>query len=359
MWSIENCRTEVLGGHVDVCLACADRTPSYNSCRNRHCPKCQSLKQAAWLDKRKERILATNYFHVVFTLPSELRQICRHNPRDLYNLLFKSASQTLIDFGRGELSAQLAITAVLHTWTRDLRLHPHVHCVVTGGGLDDNDQWVAASKRFLFSIKAMGKRFRGKFLDGLRALHADGKLILDDDLADDRTFCGLVDSLYRKDWVVYAKPPFGGPEQVFTYLGRYTHRVAISNHRLVHVDEHEVRFRTRDGQHDSLGPEKFIGRFLLHLLPSAFVKIRHYGLWASCNSARLEKARAALSAQSQSAAVIAVPAATRIVEEPLDWRELFLALTGIDLAVCPRCGGQRVRYRLTKVMPPRKAHDTS
>jgi hypothetical protein len=352
MWAIEHCRTEVLGGHVDVCLDCGVRTPSYNSCRNRHCPKCQALSQAEWLERRKARILPTHYFHVVFTLPEELRPLCRLYPAALYDLLFKSASQTLQDFGRGELSAQLGITCVLHTWTRDLKLHPHLHCVVTGGGLAPDGQWVAAKKRFLFSVHAMGKCFRGKFLDGLRALHAAGKLDSD---ADDLEFRNLIDALFRKDWVVYSKPPFGGPEQVFAYLGRYTHRVAISNHRLVRVDDHEVRFRTRDGNHASLTPEKFIGRFLLHLLPQGFVKIRHYGLWASSSGPRLAQARTALqnapSAPTPVVPLSAAPAPT--------WRDLLLALIGIDLAVCPLCGGRRVRRTLLSVLPPRQRVDSS
>jgi hypothetical protein len=338
MWAIESCRTEVLGGHLDVCLACGDGTPSYNSCRNRHCPKCQSLAQAAWLDRRKERILPTHYFHAVFTLPSELRRLCRGNSALLYSLLFSSAAQTLLVFGRDKLRAQLGITAVLHTWTRDLRLHPHVHCVVTGGGLDDHGRWATTSKRFLFSVKTMAKCFRGKFLDGLRALHREGKLVLDEELQAAHVFSRLLDSLYHKDWIVYTKPTFGGPEQVFAYLGRYTHRVAISNHRLVHVDDQEIRFRTRDGGHASLSPEKFIGRFLLHVLPPAFVKIRHYGLWASSSGARLALARKSLSA---------TPVPQSPPPAPRDWRTQVLELTGVDLSVCQLCGGEIVRRPLS------------
>jgi hypothetical protein len=339
MWAIEHCRTEVLGGHVDVCSACGDATPSYNSCRNRHCPKCQSLAQARWLEKRKLRLLPTHHFHVVFTLPSELRNLCRRNPRAIYDLLFACASQTLLDFGRGELAAQLGITAVLHTWTRDLRLHPHVHCVVTGGGLDAGCAWVPTSKRFLFPVKAMSKRFRGKFLDGLRALWAAGKLQLE---ADEKAFRRLIGELYRKDWVVFSKRPFGGPDQVFGYLGQYTHRVAISNARLVHVDPKQVRFRTRDGRHAVLRPDVFIGRFLLHILPPRYVKIRHYGLWASANATtRLEIARGALLAVPNSPVT-----PTPSVAVPIDWRARLLALTGIDVTRCPRCGAHRMRFPL-------------
>jgi hypothetical protein len=360
MWAIEHCRTEALGGHLDVCLECGHGEPSYNSCRNRHCPKCQSLQQAVWLEQRKQRILPTHHFHVVFTLPAELRPLCRANPKALYDLLFASASQSLLDFGRRELGAQLGITAVLHTWTRDLRLHPHLHCVVTGGGLDvQGNRWVATTKRFLFSVKALAVCFRGKLLDGLRALRASGALAFHGacaDLSDDRKFRSLVDSLYRTDWVVYAKPPFGGPAQVFEYLGRYTHRVAISNTRLVHVDAQQVRFRTRDGKHATLEPEVFIGRYLLHILPKRFVKIRHYGLLAAANATtRLELARAHLQA------LLSSPPPSQT--EPLDWRTRLALLTGIDLSVCPHCGGARARRPLSptkgKVSPPSLTLDTS
>lgn len=357
MWAIENCRTEILGGHVDACVACGDESPSYNSCRNRHCPKCQGLAQVKWLSKRKLRILPTHYFHVVFTLPSELRPLYRRNPVPLFDLLFASAAHTLLDFGRHELAAQLGLTAVLHTWTRDLRLHPHLHCVVTGGGLDvERDQWVSTSRRFLFPVKALAVRFRGKLLDGIRRLRAAGELDLDGDcadLVDDRTFGRLLDTLYRKKWVVYSKRPFGGPTQVFEYLGRYTHRVAIGNARLVHVDDREVRFRTRDGDHASLPPEVFIGRFLLHVLPRAYVKIRHFGLMASGNATtRLERARHRIDAQSGHSKPKPI-----LDEAPQDWREHLARLTGIDLSVCPRCGGRRVQRPLSR--PPLDAPTAS
>ena len=355
MWAIEHCRTEVLGGHLDVCLSCGHGEPSYNSCRNRHCPKCQSLQQAVWLEKRRARILPTHYFHVVFTLPAQLRALCRRNPVALYDLLFRAALQTLLDFGRGELGAQLGLTTVLHTWTRDLRLHPHLHCVVTGGGLDVlGHRWVATHKRFLFPVKALAKRFRGKLLDGLRALRAAGALRFDGpcaDLADAKTFEGLVDALYRIPWIVYAKPPFGGPGQVFEYLGRYTHRVAISNARLVHVDDQQVRFRTRDGKHATLTPEIFLGRFLLHVLPRRFVKIRHFGLMAASHATtRLETARSLLETAVRPTASPGTAPGPRVppVAEPLDWRTRLARLTGIDLSVCPRCGGARTRHPLSR-----------
>jgi hypothetical protein len=354
MWAIANCRTDVLGGHVDVCPQCGDEKPSYNSCRNRHCPKCQSLQQALWLDKRKERILPTHYFHVVFTLPEELRQLCRYNPRALYDLLFASAAETLADFGRRELSAQLGVTMVLHTWTRDLKLHPHIHCVATGGGLDlDGNRWVATRPDFLFPVKPMGRCFRGKFLDGLRQLNAAGKIVLNGALDGEKQLRHLIHSLYQKDWVVYSKPPFGGSQQVFAYLGRYTHRVAISNARLVHVGPNEVRFRTRDGNHASLTPEKFIGRFLLHVLPHGFVKCRHYGLWASGNvKTRLEIARACLTSTAKPESEPASPSHAPRIALPLDWRGLLTRLTGRDPRLCPSCGAIRLRLPLPTTVPP-------
>ena len=381
MWAIEHCRTETLGGHKDVCTGCGHSQPAYNSCRNRHCPKCQALAQAAWLERRKERILPTHYFHVVFTIPHQLNPLCRWNPRTMYDLLFQAASATLLDFGWGELGAQLGITAVLHTWTRDLQLHPHLHCVVTGGGLSqDRARWVASSPSFLFPVHALSKRFRGKLLDGLRTLHAAHELVLGDVRRSlEGSFSGLLDVLYRTNWVVYCKAPFGGPEQVYGYLGRYTHRVAISNSRLLHLSSGQVSFRTRDGNQATVTPQVFLSRFLLHVLPKGFVKIRHYGLMASGNATtRLEVARTLLSgaaAEAGSASQVASaapprtpsqeptpgpaawplttlslltppPAVVAPSAESVDWQAQYKALTGRDLSVCPRCGGVRIRKPL-------------
>src|SRR3954451_18241136 len=224
---IERCRTAALGGHLDVCTACAYERPAYNSCRNRHCPKCQSLAQARWIDKRIERLLPVHYFQVVFTLPSELRAVARRSREEVFDMLFASASQTLLALGYDpkRLGGELGVTMVLHTWTRELQFHPHVHAIVTGGGLSDDDaRWVRARKDFLFPVRVMGALFRGKMLAALERAHARGHLDL-----------GGVDvrALRGKSWIVYAKRPFGGPEQVIRYLGRYTHRVGISNQRLV------------------------------------------------------------------------------------------------------------------------------
>lgn len=342
MAAIERCRTVALGGHLDVCAKCGLEKPAYNSCRNRHCPKCQSLTQARWIDRRRERIVPTKYFHVVFTMPQELRALARGNPDEMYNLLIEAAARTLLDFGRSRLRAQIGVTTVLHTWTRDLRFHPHVHCIVTGGGLDDSGlRWIPARSGFLFSVAAMSKVFRGKLLDGLSDLHAEQRLDLRGPcaaLADGATFAALRNHLYRKEWVVYAKRPFGGPAQVFQYLGRYTHRVGLSNQRLVHFNGHDVCFRTKHGKTTTIDAVEFVRRFLLHVLPTGFVKIRHYGLVAAANATtRLEIARCLLLSQE-----VTPNAAPSEPKPPAGWRDLLLALTGIDLLVCPACGGRSI-----------------
>jgi len=342
--AIERCRTAKLGGHLDVCTKCGQETPAYNSCLNRHCPKCQALPQARWIEKRSERIIPTKYFHVVFTLPQELRALARVNPTQMYDLVLESAARTLLDFGRSRLHAQLGVTCVLHTWTRELRFHPHAHCIVTGGGLDEQGHWIPARSRFLFSVKAMSKVFRGKFLAGLEDLYKENALTLERqcaELADRATFGKLKDSLYRKEWVVYAKQPFGGPEQVFQYLGRYTHRVGLSNQRLVSFDGHDVCFRTKDGKTTTVDAVEFMRRFLLHVLPVGFVKIRHYGLLAAANvNTKLETARRCLLNVDESPET-----QTAIPEPPPTWRDLFLKLTGIDLLVCPACGSRSIERR--------------
>jgi len=337
MQSIEVCRTAVLGGHVEVCDTCDHAVPSYNSCRDRHCPKCQSLAQGQWIEGRMKRVLPTHCFHVVFTLPHELQGLARQNQRLLYDLLFDAASETLLEFGQSRLEAQIGVTAVLHTWSRDLKFHPHLHCIVTGGGLDvDNHRWMPVPRNFLFPVRAMSTVFRGKFLAALQRVWDAGSLALEgplSSLSEPRTFGDLKNRLYGKAWVVYAKQTFGGPQQVFNYLGQYTHRVGISNWRLVSMDEHGVCFRTRGAKTVTVSPDEFIRRFLLHVLPPRFVKIRHYGLMASGNATtRLEEARTLIVATHKAPAP-----APPVIERKLDWREQLERLTGIDAARCPRC----------------------
>jgi hypothetical protein len=345
MLAIEHCRTEVLGGHVDECSTCGHTTISYNSCRNRHCPKCQSLAQAKWIEARLERILPTHYFHVVFTLPASLRPSALRAPEPLYNLLFATASATLLELGRDpkRLGAQLAFTAVLHTWTRKLELHPHLHCIATGGGLSpDGDRWISVKgeDRFLFPVKVLSRLFRGKFLDGLVRLFEAGELGCDPtDELERSVFSALKERLYNHDWNVYAKRPFKGAEHVFQYLGRYTHRVGISNHRLREIADETVTFATKDGGEVTLSHDDFLARFLLHVLPPGFVKIRHYGLMAASNATtKLEVARALLEA----------PGARSLESSRADgdWRDLYERLTGTDLRECPRCKGAMVRHGL-------------
>ena len=349
MRAIETCRTAALGGHVDVCDRCQFERPAYNSCRNRHCPKCQNLRQAVWLDRQMKRILPTDYFHVVVTLPEQLRGLALHNRKRVFDLLFEAASQTLLELGRDEhrLGALLGFTAVLHTWTRDLRFHPHLHCIVTGGGLRHSGEWRSRHDgRFLFPVKVLGRLFRGKFMAALVRARSKGELVFagrSTVLADDDAFAAFKDCLYSKEWVVYAKRPFAGVREVYAYLGRYTHRVGLSNYRLQQIDASGVRFSTKDGKSVTLDHQEFIRRFLLHVLPTGFVKIRHYGLYAAPHlKATLVRAREALARQilvQQEARLVRGPASTH------EWRSLFRTLTGVDLSRCPQCE--------TGVMAPR------
>jgi len=349
MTAIEQCRTAVLGGHLDVCAACGHQQPAYNSCRNRHCPKCQGLAQARWLAKRRERILPTKYFHVVFTLPEQLRPLVRRNQKLLYDLLLECAARTLMEFGESRLHAQLGITTVLHTWTRDLRFHPHAHCIVTGGGLHlDGRRWIPTSKRFLFPVDLMSSVFRGKFAEGLSRLYDRQQLDLGGScarFADPSCFRQLTHSLFQKPWVVYAKPPFGGAEQVFAYLGRYTHRVGMSNRRLLHFDGARVVIKTKGRKTAVIDAVEFIRRLLLHVLPSGFVKIRHYGLVAAANIAsKLVIAhRCLLEQQPEPPAELPVKSVPSTPTAPQTWRELLLVLTGIDLSMCQACGALAVQ----------------
>ena len=287
------CRTAHLGGHIEHCVACGHAHPVYNSCRDRHCPSCQAHAQRDWIAEREQRILPVRHFHVVFTLPSELRALARSDPRAVYDLLFAAASETLLTLGRDRLGGTLGITMVLHTWTRELLFHPHVHCVVTAGALTDDGGWVASAPRFLFPVAVMRKLFRSIVRSGLRRRFDAGRLRVPQDLADPRAFRALLRSLHRKSWVVYAKAPLAGAHHVFRYLGRYTHRVGISDQRLTALSDREVTFRTRGSHRLTLPVHEFIRRFLLHVLPDHFHKIRHYGLYSgSAVRDRLAIARA-------------------------------------------------------------------
>lgn len=326
--AIELCRTAALGGHIDVCRSCGFERPAYNSCRNRHCPKCQALRQEKWIAARTERLLPERHFHVVFTLPSELRPLGRCYPRDIFGALFEAASQTLLELGRSRLHACLGITMVLHTWTRDLRFHPHVHALVTAGGLHVNGSgWVSGSHKYLFPVQVMGSLFRGKMMAALRRLHAQGHFARFEDFADPEAFDRLMGKLARTAWVVYAKKPFRRVVHVLQYLGRYTHRVAISNSRLVDVRDDAVTFRTKNGKLARLSPVEFLRRFVQHVLPDGFHKIRHYGLYAgAAENARL--------AAHQMLAPNATSTTTPVEASSVD---MLRSLTARDVARCPLC----------------------
>jgi Putative transposase/Transposase zinc-binding domain len=293
------CRTAALGGHVQECNQCGHRAIAYNSCRNRHCPKCQAATRAAWLAQQAEDVLPVEYFHVVFTLPDPLGPLALQNRRAVYATLFQAAAQTLSQVAADprHLGANLGFLAVLHTWGQTLRLHPHLHCVVPGGGLaPDGSRWVPCRPGFFLPVRVLSRVFRGKFLALLQAVYDRGKLSFygqQSDLTDPAVFRRRLDELRQGDWVVYAKPPFGGPEQVLKYLARYTHRVAISNQRLLKLEDGQVHFQWKDYAHGhaektmALDAVEFIRRFLLHVLPRGFVHIRHYGFLA--NRSREEK----------------------------------------------------------------------
>jgi hypothetical protein len=348
---IASCRTSSLGGHADVCARCGYVEVSYNSCRNRHCPKCQWRSQLRWMAKRKARILPTAYFHVVFTLPALLRALTYCNRERVYDLMFESAAEALLELGLDprRLGARLGVTEVLHTWSRDLSFHPHIHCIVTGGGLSlDGSRWVAGRADYLFPVKVLGALFRGKMLAGLTHAYERKELTLAGgaaELADPAVYAALRDRLYRTSWVVYAKPPFGGPEQVFEYLGRYTHRVGLSNRRLLRMDERGVCFFTRGSKTVTLPGTEFLRRFLQHVLPKGFVKIRHYGLMASSHATTtLETARTRIEGTpSPSSSATATAAQT----EPSAIASVEAQTTGADVGPCPQCGqGRLVRHAL-------------
>jgi hypothetical protein len=336
--AIALCRTSALGGHLELCPSCGYEHPAYNSCRNRHCPKCQALAQEKWIAARSERMLPVGHFHVVFTLPAQLRPLASYQPKLIYDALFQAASLTLLELGRSRLEAQLGATMVLHTWTRALQLHPHLHAIVTAGGLSsDGSRWVPSARKFLFPLQAMSAVFRAKMLGALASLRELGSFDGFDDFRDPEAFDRLMGSLSRTSWVVYAKMPFAGVDQVLRYLGRYTHRVAIANSRLVDLNDSAVTFRTKNGKTCTLPCVEFLRRFLLHVLPAGFVKIRHYGLLASANvDGRLEVARKLLDpCASPTADTAPRPEATCL--------DILLSLTGRDARVCPRCGTPLVR----------------
>jgi hypothetical protein len=363
MAAIEACRTDALGGHVERCEACAALRYHYHSCRNRHCPKCQTLAKERWLAARRAELLPVPYFHVVFTLPHELNALAQGNPRALYALLFQSVSDTLIEFGENPrwLGGDIAATLVLHTWGQTLSEHVHLHCLIAAGALAPDGHWIAARRGFLFPVRALSKVFRGKFLSGLkRQLHASTLRLAGScaTLTNPSAQRQLLDALYDSDWVVYTKRPFAGPAQVLDYLGRYTHRVAISNHRLVSLTDDAVRFRYKDYAHGNrrkvmaLEPAEFIRRFLLHVLPRGFMRIRHYGILA--NRTKREKLALARAALERPPA----PAPT----QPESVEAFWLRVARLDIHQCPHCKAGHMRvigpiYAPRARSPPQLRHN--
>lgn len=336
MQAVERCRTAALGGHLEQCDRCGFERPAYNSCRNRHCPKCQSLAKVKWLDKQKSELLPIGYFHLVFTLPHELNPLILVNKKSLLNILFQSVSQTLAQFAKRRLGGTLGITAVVHTWDQTLLDHFHLHCLVPAGVLSfDRNRWVSARQDFLFAVKALSLVFRAKFLDSLKKSFHQNKLLFVGQIApwaDARSFDGLLEGLRKKPWVVYAKKPFGSPAHVLDYLGRYTHRVALSNNRICSVHNGEVTFAYRDRKNQdrrklmTLAAEEFIRRFLLHVIPKGFMRVRHYGFLANHSKDCLSKCRQFIGLTPPPP-----PPPQRSTEE------LMLAVTGIDIHRCPLC----------------------
>ncbi|MBM3957559.1 MAG: IS91 family transposase [Gemmatimonadetes bacterium] len=342
--AIATCRTSALGGHTEGCDVCGAVRIAYNSCRNRHCPKCQTLAKERWLAARRAELLPVEYFHVVFTLPHPLNPLAQGNPRVIYSLLFRAAADTLAAFGQDPkyLGGELGLIAILHTWGQALVQHLHLHCVVPGGALArDGARWLSAKRGFLFPVRALAAVFRGKYLDLLRRTFDRQEITFAGraaGLADPKAFGEFLAALRQHAWVVYAKPPFAGPAQVLEYLGRYTHRVAISNDRLVSLEEGVVRFRWKDYAHGNtvktmaLPSEAFLHRFLLHVVPDGFVRIRHFGLLANRGrAAKLARCRALLALPP------AVPPAA-----PESAAALILRVSGVDLTRCPACAQGRL-----------------
>ncbi len=359
MRAIEECRTAALGGHVDECDSCGHQVISYNSCRNRHCPKCQSLASAQWLTKQQADLLPVDYFHVVFTVPQELAPLALQNKRVVYDILFASASTTLLKIAADpkHLGAEIGFLAVLHTWGQNLLHHPHLHCVVPGGGLSpDGKQWVSCRAGFFLPVRVLSRLFRRLFLEGLQRARERGALCFHSGLAhlaDLRAFADLVARARRKEWVVYAKPPFGGPSQVLDYLGRYTHRVAISNDRLVKMEDGQVTFRWKDYRREyrsrtmTLAAAEFIRRYLLHVLPTGFQRIRQYGLLAN----RKRAVKLAVCRRLLSVAERAVESKSPTADDQPEYE----AVSGESLARCPLC--RTGRLQRVEVMAPVRVAD--
>lgn len=363
--AIVACRTAVLGSHTDMCNQCSHTRISYNSCRNRHCPKCQSLARAKWLEARKAELLPTPYFHVVFTVPEQIAAIAYYNRKALYDILFQATAQTLLTIARDpqHLGAAIGFFAILHTWGQKLLFHPHLHCVIPGGGISpDRQSWTGCRPGFFLPVRVLSRLFRRLFLEGLKTAFDEDQLKFFGDLqplSNRNNFLDYLAPLGKCEWVVYAKPPFGGPKQVLEYLGRYTHRVALSNRRLLNIDNDQVTFRYQDYRLNSnaqqkamsISADEFIRRFLLHVLPARFRKIRFYGFLSNRQrQTELQHCRLLLAAP-----------ASALLPQPADYREFYEALTGCSLKRCPVCGAGEM-IGVSSTLPVRRARsppDTS
>jgi hypothetical protein len=353
--AIERCRTAALGGELRQCDACGERRYVYHSCRNRHCPKCQTRAKERWLAARRAELLPAPYFHLVFTLPHELNALAQGNPRALYAMLFAAASETLVEFGRNPrwLGGEIAATVVLHTWGQTLSQHLHVHALVAAGALSASGTWVRSRRGFLFPVKALSAVFRGKFLEALAHALGHGRLALSAGttaLSEPRAQRTFLADLRKKAWVVYAKRPFAGPEQVLEYLGRYTHRTAISNERLVSAEANTVRFRYKDYARGGrrrvmeLPALEFLRRFTLHVLPRGFNRIRHYGVLANRN-------KRALLAAARTALAVPEPVGDSAAAESI--AAFWQRVAGIDIERCTHCGLGTLRLLATLAPQPR------
>ena len=360
MTAIEVCRTAVLGGHLEQCDRCGHERNAYNSCANRHCPKCQSLARAEWLENRRTELLNTQYFHVVFTVPEQIARIAYQNKKVVYGILFHATAETLrtIAADPKHLGAEIGFFAVLHSWGSNLLHHPHLHCVVPGGGLSaDGTQWISCRPRFFLPVRVLSRLFRRLFLEYLIKAFDAGKLQFFsslEPLRERRAFFRHLAPTRVTKWVVYAKRPFAGPEQVLDYVGRYTHRVAISNNRLLDIDHGKITFRYKDYRHDgqqktmTLDAEEFIRRFLLHVLPDGFQRIRYYGFLG--NRYREEKL-------ARCRQLLGMPASPPPAEESKDYRDRYEELTGSSLRECPVC--HQGRMVTVAILPPSPNRRTS
>jgi predicted Zn-ribbon and HTH transcriptional regulator len=355
--AIQRCRTSALGGHKEKCDKCGHERISYNSCRNRHCPKCQSLAREKWITERERELLPVKYFHIVFTIPQELNAIVLQNKKVLYDMLFKAGSETLLKLGKDKrhLGGDTGIIAVLHTWGQNLMDHPHLHCIVPGGGLStDKKRWIKPKRtkkeNFFIHVNVISDLFKKKFLYYLKKDYESGGLQFMGKitrLKDKEIFKSIINDLYKKKWITYCKRPFGGADQVINYLGRYTHRVAISNNRIKSIEGGEVRFSYKDYRDRDkikemrLEANEFIRRFLLHILPEGFYKIRYYGILSSRNKKTKLAICKELLGKSKS---------------HKSWKELLYELTGIDIEKCPKCKEGRMKI-IEIMLPERLSYD--